>query len=57
MLLKSKYEVSNHVIQFVTMIVKQFDAFVKTIRTDNEPEFLIHQFYDSKGICHQTSCV
>ncbi|GAU46782.1 hypothetical protein TSUD_351810 [Trifolium subterraneum] len=56
-LLKSKAEVSSLVIQFITMIEKQFNTIVRTIRTDNGPEFLIPEFYASKGINHQTSCV
>jgi hypothetical protein len=39
------------------MIEKQFNTFVKYIRTDNGPEFLIPSFYATKGIIHQTSCV
>jgi hypothetical protein len=39
------------------MIEKQFNCHVKTARTDNGPEFLMPQFYASKGIVHQTSCV
>jgi hypothetical protein len=38
------------------MIEKQFNVYVKTVRTDNEPEFLIPTFYASKGILHQLSC-
>jgi len=30
---------------------------VKIVRSDNGPEFTIPQFYASKGILHQTSCV
>jgi hypothetical protein len=56
-LLKAKSEVSILVQNFVTMIEKQFNTSVKTIRTDNGPEFLIPDFYSSKGIVHQTSCV
>jgi hypothetical protein len=56
-LLKSKSEVGTLVMQFVKMIETQFNALVKTIRTDNGPEFLIPQFYASRGINHQTSCV
>jgi hypothetical protein len=56
-LLKAKSEVSKLVQQFIHMIEKQFDNLVKVVRTDNGPEFLIPQFYASKGIIHQTSCV
>jgi hypothetical protein len=30
---------------------------VKAIRSDNGPEFLMTDFFNSKGILHQTSCV
>jgi hypothetical protein len=30
---------------------------VKAIRSDNGPEFLMTNFFNSKGILHQTSCV
>jgi hypothetical protein len=55
-MLKAKSEVSLLVQQFILMIEKQFNVYVKTVRTDNEPEFLIPTFYASKGILHQLSC-
>lgn len=39
------------------MIENQYDTKPKIIRTDNGPEFLLPEFYASKGIIHQTSCV
>lgn len=39
------------------MIENQFGAHVKQIRSDNGPEFSLAEFYSSKGILHQTSCV
>jgi len=56
-LCKSKSEVQNHVQNFIIMIENQFNCKVKTVRTDNGPEFLIPNFYSSKGIERQTSCV
>jgi hypothetical protein len=57
-LCKSKSEVTKLVQIFLLMIENQFDCHVKTVRTDNNgPEFLMPQFYASKGIEHQTSCV
>jgi hypothetical protein len=55
--LKSKSKVSSLVQNFIKMIENQFNTSVKTVRTDNGPEFLIPHFYASKGIIHQTSCV
>jgi hypothetical protein len=51
-LLKTKAEVSNHVKNFITLIQTQFHITPKNIRTDNEPEFLLPDFYASLGIVH-----
>lgn len=56
-LLKNKSEVSNHVKNFVTLIHTHYHITPKYIRSDNGPEFLIPDFYASKGIIHQESCV
>jgi len=39
------------------MIENQFHITPKVIRTDNGSEFLLHDFYASKGILRQRSCV
>ncbi|CAJ2678503.1 unnamed protein product [Trifolium pratense] len=56
-LMKSKAETRNHVINLIKMIQTQFNHQVKIVRSDNGPEFLMNEFYASKGILHQTSCV
>jgi IS30 family transposase len=56
-LMKAKSEARQHVINFVSLIGNQHKLHVKTIRTDNGSEFNIPEFYASKGIIHQTSCV
>lgn len=56
-LLKGKYEVQQCVQNFVILIENQFGCTIKSIRTDNGPEFILPKFYNSKGILHQTSCV
>jgi hypothetical protein len=57
-LLKGKYETSLKIQKFIISVEVQFDAKVKTLRSDNSPEFLsLSSFYLSKGIVHQTSCV
>lgn len=53
MLLKSKFEVSLHAQNFITLIENQHNITPKTIRTDNGPEFDLLAFYASKGIIHQ----
>lgn len=56
-LMRSKAEVSQHVMNFVQLIETQHNTIVKTIRTDNDLEFLMPSFYSSKGSIHQKSCV
>lgn len=56
-LMKAKFEARQHVINFVSLIDNQHKLHVKIIRTKNGPEFSIPEFYASKGIIHQTSCV
>ena len=39
------------------MVHTQFHASDKTIRSDNGTEFFLREFFHSKGILHQLSCV
>ena len=55
--MKHKSDVSSLVKSFVSMVGTQFNAKVKTIRSDNGREFLLQNYFDSQGIIHQTSCV
>ena len=56
-LLKHKSEVPACIISFVNMIETQFSCKVRTVRSDNGPEFNMSSFFSSKGIIHQRSCV
>nr|KYP37856.1 Retrovirus-related Pol polyprotein from transposon TNT 1-94 [Cajanus cajan] len=56
-LLKSKAEVKSHIQNFVALIENQFETTIKCIRSDNGLEFLLKDFFSSKGIIQQTSCV
>jgi len=56
-MMKSKSEASIKVKSFVYMVENQFEKKVKSIRSDNGPEFLLKEFYAEKGILHQRSCV
>ena len=56
-LLKFKSEVRSIIEIFVKMIETQFQVQVKEIRTDNGLEFQMTEFFNSKGIIHQRSCV
>jgi len=55
--LKLKSEVANHIKQCIFMVETHFSIKIKSIRSDNGPEFALQNFYASKGILHQTSCV
>ena len=39
------------------MVETQFNAKIKCIRSDNGTEFIMKDFFKSKGILHQLSCV
>nr|KYP36406.1 Retrovirus-related Pol polyprotein from transposon TNT 1-94 [Cajanus cajan] len=56
-LMTSKSETRTHIINFITQIEKQFSKTVKIIRTDNGAKFNMHQYFLSKGIIHQTTCI
>jgi len=56
-MLHNKSEVRNHIINFINFVEIQFHTKIKVIRTDNGPEFSIHDFFASKGITHQNPCV
>ena len=56
-LLKTKAEVQSKIQDFVTLVENQFDTRIKIIRSDDGPEFFMTNFYASKGILHQKSCV
>jgi hypothetical protein len=56
-LMKYKSETSTLVKKFVSMIKTQFQAQVKSIRTDNGNEFKLVDFFIEHGIFHQCSCV
>jgi hypothetical protein len=56
-LMKNKSEARVNVQNFIQFIATQHNCVVKSVRTDNGPEFTMSDFYASKGIFHQTSCV
>ena len=55
--MKAKSDTRSLLISFVTMIQTQFHTMLKQIRSDNGQEFHMPEFYASKGIIHQHSCV
>jgi transposase InsO family protein len=56
-LMKSKANTRPLLTSFFTMIETQFKTKIKIIRSDNGLEFLMSNFFSSKGVIHQTSCV
>ncbi|XP_061370184.1 uncharacterized protein LOC133312919 [Gastrolobium bilobum] len=56
-LMKAKSEVRHHIQSFVSLIENQFRITIKAFRSDNGPEFFMTDYFDRKGILHQTSCV
>ena len=56
-LLKSKSETQALIEQFSNMIETQFGAKIKCLRSDNGTKFFMKDFFKSKGILHQLTCV
>jgi len=56
-LLKHKSDVKTVLPAFVQLIETQFNFKLKRIRYDNAKEFLLTDFFNNKGIIHETSCV
>ena len=56
-LLKPKSETQALVEQFSNMVETQFAAKIKCLRSDNGTEFFMKDFFKSKGILHQLTCV
>ncbi|GAU40997.1 hypothetical protein TSUD_92220 [Trifolium subterraneum] len=56
-LLKGKHEAASQIQKFILLVETQFECKIKTLKSDNGPEFSLQSFYASKGILHQTSCV
>ena len=56
-MLKSKAEVQGRIQNFVNYVETQFDTKIKIVHSDNSMEFFLKDFYASKGIFHQRSCV
>ena len=56
-LMAHKGETRKHLVNFISYIETQFSTKLKCLRSDNGPEFLMYNFFQSKGILHQRSCV
>lgn len=58
-LMPSKQEVFQKFTSFVSYVQNHFNTSIKTVRTDNESEFInhaVHNFLSNIGILHQLSC-
>ncbi|CAN1268353.1 Retrovirus-related Pol polyprotein from transposon TNT 1-94 [Linum perenne] len=55
-LMSSKSEVRTLIADFVVMVQTQYGRMIKAFRTDNGLEFRMTDFYNSRGIEHQTTC-
>jgi hypothetical protein len=56
-LMKQKSQTRSLLQFFINLVETQFPHKVKCLRTDNGLEFLMSEFFASKGILHQHSCV
>jgi hypothetical protein len=56
-LLQHKSQTRNHIQTFFNMVETQFNSKIKSLRSDNGVEFNMSDFYASKGVLHQLSCV
>jgi len=56
-MLKHKSDVRSCIESFYYLIETQFQTRIKMFRNDNGKEFLMTDFFKSKSIIHQTSCV
>ena len=51
-LMHTKAETRHIIMNFIASIETQYNGKVKIIRSDNGAEFLMHNYYASKGIIH-----
>jgi transposase InsO family protein len=55
--MKSKDQTRKTIQDFFHFIETQFNSKIKILRSDNGLEFVMTDFYSTKGILHQLSCV
>ena len=55
--MRTKSEVRTHVTSFISYVENHFQTTVKIIRSDNGAEFAMTNFFSSKGIIHQKTCI
>ena len=55
--MQNKSEVRANVVSFISYVENHFQTKIKSIRTGNGVEFVMKEFFASKGILHQASCI
>lgn len=56
-MMRHKSDALKIVPQFFRLVETQYNAVIKTFRSDNAPELSFKDFFASKGVVHQFSCV
>jgi transposase InsO family protein len=56
-LMKSKSQTRSLIKSFFNLVQTQFNLKIKCLRSDNDSEFKMHDFFSSNGTIHQLSCV
>ena len=55
--MRHKYEARDIIPKFFNMVKTQFNVEVKKFRSDNAHELKFQDYFASKGVLHQFSCV
>jgi len=56
-LLSTKADTKHNIESFANLVENQFNYRIKILRSDNGGEFHMKEFFHTKGIIHQTTCV
>jgi transposase InsO family protein len=56
-LLPTKADTKHTIESFANLVENQFNYRIKILRSDNGGEFHMKDFFHTKGIIHQTTCV
>lgn len=56
-LLQHKSQARQYLQSFFSLVETQFESKIQCVRSDNGGESNMTEYYHSKGVIHQTSCV
>ena len=56
-MIKLKFDTQSILHSFFTFVETQFQTKIKSLKSDNGPEFSMSQFFTDKNVLHQLSCV